>query len=278
MQKTATIRPVPYFRGPGEVAFGIQPVLTDGPTAEGAMHLGEWALYRDGSGVHHGATGVLIDDTTAYAALTASDADQRGVSTEISVDFHAPIPVDANQLICTATADHSSAGWGHSTGEVRADTGELIATVGQRMRFFPGGDSPQPQEPQPADAPSWLSSLDSHLELVEQSGARSEFILRTNPGMRNPMGMLHGGISLAFSELAARKAWECSEAFPGEPFRTASLRMSYLRPGVMDGNFRIVVDIINSSRSVVLAEVRIRNTDGSVATFGLATLHRVATM
>nr|WP_241228333.1 hotdog fold domain-containing protein [Corynebacterium hylobatis] len=90
--------------------------------------------------------------------------------------------------------------------------------------------------------------------------------------------MLHGGISLGFSELAARKAWEQSENFPGEPFRTASLRMSYLRPGVLDGDLRIVVDIIHSSRSVVLAEVCIRNADGSAATFGLATLHRVATM
>ena len=52
MQQTATTRPVPYFRGPGEVAFGIQPVLTEGHTAEGAMRLGEWALYEDGSGVH----------------------------------------------------------------------------------------------------------------------------------------------------------------------------------------------------------------------------------
>jgi uncharacterized protein (TIGR00369 family) len=278
MQKTATARPVPYLRGPAEAAFGLQPVLIDGNTAESAMHLGGWALHEDGSEVHPGATGVLIDDTTAYAALTSRGAEQWGVTSEISVDFHAPIPVDARRLTATATADHSTGGWGHSSGQLRGGNGELIATIGQRMRFFPGDDSPHRQAPVPPDAPSWLTSLDSHLELVGQQGTRSEFLFRADPGMRNPMGMLHGGISLGFSELAARKAWENSEAFPGEPFRTASLRISYLRPGVLGGDLRIIVDVIHSSRSVVLAEVGIRNTDGTAATFGLATLHRVATM
>lgn len=278
MQKTITARPVPYLRGPAETAFGVHPVMTDGHTATSAMHLGEWGLREDGTRMHQGSTGVLIDDTTAYAVLTARGAEQWSVTSEISVDFHTTIPLRTQLLSATATADHSTQGWGHSSGQLRGEGGELIATIGQRMRFFSGDDSPHRQAPVPADTPSWLNSLDSHLEFSSQQGTRCEFVLRTDPGMRNPMGMLHGGIGLCFSEMAANEAWERSQAFPGEPFHTASLRMSYLRPGVLDGDLRIVVDIIHSSRSVVLAEVRICNTDGSAATFGVATLHRVATM
>lgn len=278
MQKTVTARPVPYLRGHPETAFGIHPVMTDGYTATSAMHLGGWGLRADGTRMHQGATGVLIDDTTAYAALTTRGAGQWGVTSEISVDFHTTIPARAQLLSAAATADHSTQGWGHSSGQLRGEGGELIATIGQRMRFFPGDDSPHRQTPVPPEAPSWLTSLDSHLEFSDQQGTRSEFVLRTDPGMRNPMGMLHGGIGLCFSEVAANAAWERSSNFPGEPFRTASLRVSYLRPGVLDGDLRVVVDIIHSSRSVVLAEVHIRNVDGSAATFGLATLHRVATM
>lgn len=278
MPQPLPAHPVPYYRGPAEVAFGNEPITVTGNTAESAMQLGDWARTEDGSAIHPGAAGVLIDNATAYAALTARGAGQWAVTSEINVDFHDPIPAATKRLLSSATADHRTDGWGHSSGKLLSEDGQLIATLGQRMRYFPGDDSPHRQAHQPADTPSWLTSLDSRLELTAQEGPRTEFRLNFDPGMHNPLGTLHGGISLCFAELAARKGWEAAPNFPDEPFRTSSLRMSYLRPGVLDGHFRLTVDIIHVSRSVVLAEVWSRNAHDRAVTFGLATLHRVATM
>ena len=125
------------------------------------MQVGGWARSADGSAVHPGTAGVLIDVVTAYASLTA-------------------------RVLGAATADHAITGWGHSSGTLRDEDGTLLATLGQRMRSFPGDDSPHGVSP----------------------GARS--------GMRNALGSLHGGVSLCFAELAACTGWEASPNFPGE--------------------------------------------------------------
>lgn len=40
MEEHVPAHPVPFYRGPVEVAFGIQPVTVEGNTAEAAMRLG----------------------------------------------------------------------------------------------------------------------------------------------------------------------------------------------------------------------------------------------
>ena len=278
MSQPLPVSPVPYYSGAAEAAFGLEPAVVTGNTVTSAMQVGDWARSADGSAVHPGAAGVLIDVVTAYAALTARGADQWAVTSEITVDFHDPIPAGATRVLGAATADHATAGWGHSSGTLRDEDGTLLATLGQRVRYFPGDDSPHHQDPHPAQAPSWLNSLDERLELLSQDGPRTEFRLAHDPGMRNALGSLHGGVSLCFAELAARTGWEASLDFPGEPFRTSSLQVSYLRPGMLDDDFHLTVEIIHASRSMVIAEVRNRDAAGELLTFAVATLHRVATM
>jgi uncharacterized protein (TIGR00369 family) len=95
--------------------------------------------------------------------------------------------------------------------------------------------------------------------------------------MRNPIGTLHGGVALCASEVAAHKAWALSPKHPGEDFHTASIRISYLRPGDLEGDLTLKVTTLHASRSVVLADVQLRNPGGEVATRALCTLHRSAT-
>lgn len=277
MQQTLTTRPVPYYRGAPEVAFGMAPVTTVDHTAQASMSPGPWALHQDGGGLHQGCIGVLVDDVTAYAALTGRSEDQWGVSSAISVDFHSPIPAGTSRLTGTATLDHRSSGWAHSSGRVTTDTGELVATIGQRMRYLPGTSAVHEQPSVSADAPSWLDSLDSLLTSTSQHGNRTELHLEAVPGMRNPLGMVHGGVGLCVSELAARTAWAASPENPAEPFHTSAIRISYLRPGRLDQDLTLSVEILHASRSVVLTEVRMHNAGGQMATLAYSTLHRSAT-
>lgn len=277
MQQTLTARPVPYFRGAPEAAFGLAPVTTRGNTAQASMSPGPWLLNQRNGRLHQGCIGVLVDDVTAYAALTGRSEDQWGVSSAISVDFHSPIPAGTQRLAATATLDHRSSGWAHSSGFVTTDAGELVATIGQRMRYLSGSSAVHERPGEPAGPPSWLPSLDSLLMLTSQHGNRTELHLEALPGMGNPLGMVHGGVGLCVSELAARTAWSASPDHPGEPFHTAGLRITYLRPGRLDGDLTLTVAILHASRSVVLTEVRMLNANGQTATLAHSTLHRSTT-
>lgn len=277
VQRTQRALSVPYHRGGPQTAFGLAPTIVDGHTATSSMRLGPWARDTAWGGVHQGSVGVLIDDVTAYAALSARSEDQWGVSAGINVAFHSPVPESAERLDCSATVDHRSSGWGHASGRVTADTGELIATIGQRFRYVPGSPAAHESPSEAEHATSWLTSLDSLLEVAGQTDDGAELRVRPHRGMLNPLGIFHGGISLCLSELGVRRAWATSPHSPGEPFHTSSLHISYLRPGLPDGEPTLRVRFPHTSRSVVLAEVELRNATGEVATHAVSTLHRTAT-
>jgi uncharacterized protein (TIGR00369 family) len=277
VQQIIATRPVPYIHGAPEVAFGIESMSTRDNTAHGSMRPGPWAQRGEGGSLHQASIGVLVDCVSAHAVLSARAEDQWAVSSAINVDFHLPIPVGTERLDCTATLDHRSAGWGHSSGRVTTDAGELVATIGQRMRYFPGVPPGSTSPVEPAASTSWLPSLDSLLTVTSRGADRIELQVQAVPGMLNPLGMLHGGVGLGISELAARTAWALSPQHPAEPFHTSSIRISYLRPGLADGPLALGVDILHASRSVVLADVQLYNTDGQAATRALCTLHRTAT-
>jgi hypothetical protein len=63
---------------------------------------------------------------------------------------------------------------------------------------------------------------------------------------------------------------------PGESFHTSSVRISYLRPGRVDGDVTLSVNRLHASRSAVLADVQMYNPDGKTAT-SAHSLHRTAT-
>lgn len=130
-----------------------------------------------------------------------------GVSSEISIDFHSRIPDSTEQLSCSATLDHRSGGWGHSSGRVTTGNGELMATVRQRMRYFPAVPAVFNGPDEQSHAPSWLPSLDSLLTLTSQRSNMTDLELEALPGMLNSLGILHGGVGLCLSELAAPIAW-----------------------------------------------------------------------
>jgi len=277
VQQTLATRPVPYYRGAPEAAFGLTPVTTRANTAQASMSPGPWLLNQHNGRLHQGCIGVLVDDVTAYAALTGRSEDQWGVSSAISVDFHSSLPAGTERLAATATLDHRSAGWAHSSGRITTEAGELVATIGQRMRYLSGSSAVHERPGEPEGPPSWLPSLDSLLRLTSQRGNRTELHLEALPGMSNPLGMVHGGVGLCVSEVAARTAWSSFPDHSGEPFHTAAIRISYLRPGRLDGDLTLNVEILHASRSVVLAEVRMNNADGKTATLAHSTLHHSAT-
>lgn len=282
MQNSFEVHSVPFYRGTVEAAFAIGPVTTSGNYAESSMSIGGSSFQQDGSFIYSGATGPLIDDVSAYAVLTARSADQWAVTSEISVDFHSRIPANIGQLNCNASAVSVNKESGYSTGELRSPDGFLLATLGQRMRFIPGDESFHHGAWSTEDSYTWPHELDKWLQLqpsestANKRGSGSVFRFHSHSKMANPLGTLHGGIGLSVAEIAAHKAWNNASTSPEVPYSTASIRMSYFRPGILDDGFSISTNIVHASRSISTVEVRTQSPTGKLITFGIVTLHKMA--
>lgn len=279
MQNSFEAHTVPFYRGTVEAAFAINPVTTSGNYAESSMSIDGSSFQQDGSFIYSGAAGPLIDDVSAYAVLTARSADQWAVTSEISVDFHSRIPANIGQLNCQATAVSVNKESGYSTGELRSPNGFLFATLGQRMRFIPGDESFHHGPWSTEDSYTWPHELDEWLQLHPLAlppDNGSVFQFHAHSKMANPLKTLHGGIGLTVTEIAAYKAWENSKEYSGSLYSTTSIRMSYLRPGLIEGGFSIAVNIIHASRSIVTLKVRTYGSDGKLVTFGIVTLHKIS--
>lgn len=279
MQTSIKVHTVPFYRGSVEAAFAIEPVTTCGNDAESSMSITGSSFLQDSSFIYSGAAGPLIDDVSAYSVLTARGTDQWAVTSEISVDFHSRIPANIEQLECHATAVSVNKESGYSIGKLLSSDGFLLATLGQRMRFIPGDESFHHGLWSTENSYNWRYKLDEWLEPLQPSEPASDsgaiFQFHSHSKMANPLGTLHGGIGLAVSEIAAHKAWNNASTSPGAPYYTASIRMSYLRPGILDGGFTVSTSIVHASRSIVTIVVRTQGATGKVTTYGIVTLHRV---
>lgn len=68
----------------------------------------------------------------------------------------------------------------------------------------------------------------------------------------NPMGTLHGGVLASLADSAMGMAYATTLA-EGETFTTLELKINFLRP-VWDGRLRATGTVVNSGKSVGLAE------------------------
>lgn len=273
-----TALPVPLFRGAPEIGCGLNTLTTGQFATNGTMDLGSWAVNANTGEVHAGALGVFMDDITAYAVLAARQPDEWCVTSALSVTFHAPALSAPQQLKGYASLDHRSSGWGHSSGKVLSDEGELVATIDQHMRYFPGTEEfHDPSRAYPVES-GWLTSLDDFLTLDSVGPELGEFTLKDHPGLSNPLGALHGGLGLCFSEMAAQSMVQASDTLPDEPFVTSSVHVSYVRPAVFDGDLRTTSRVIHASRSIILMDVVIYSSTGKVGSHATVTLYRAATV
>ncbi|WP_425002925.1 PaaI family thioesterase [Mycolicibacterium sp. S3B2] len=110
------------------------------------------------------------------------------------------------------------------------------------------------------------------LDVGETGGAATVLLQGEDPALNNLVGVVHGGISSMGLELAASA--EVNRDAEGEPYRTASLRVNFLRPFHSGAQARYVADRLHRGRSTGVAEARAVGSDGRVAMLGRLTAYR----
>ena len=110
------------------------------------------------------------------------------------------------------------------------------------------------------------------VDVGESGGAATVLLQREDPALNNIIGIVHGGISSMGLELAASAA--VTRDVSGEAYRTASLRVNFLRPFHGGTAARYEATRLHRGRSSGVAEAQAVGSDGRVAMVGRLTAYR----
>lgn len=225
----------------GDVEFGV------GARTSASMRTG--SFMRDAAGeVRPGAVAPLVDAVLGYAIDAAVES--WTVSSEISIQFLAPVPDDGEELWCHAVGQRTGPILGFAHGEVRGLDGRSIARASQRGRLVEGDPPLSEPEPVPTDT-NLCSFVGGHV-----SG--DELIVPLEPRLSNPMGMLHGGVAAFASE------WLASTVLGRLP-HTVSLTIQYFR-AMMGNRARYQAFPRHSGRTLGTVDIEGYDGDGLLCT------------
>ncbi|MDA2894102.1 PaaI family thioesterase [Mycolicibacterium sp. BiH015] len=151
--------------------------------------------------------------------------------------------------------------------------GEVLATATVRSFYIvvPESLAPWTEEAGGSLPGTRLDELMA-VSVAETGGAAAVLVQRNDSVLNNLVGTVHGGVSSMGLELV------CSAALNTEPtaeaFRTASLRVNFLRPFHGGGRAHYRAKPIHSGRSSAVAEAEAVGGDGRIALLARVTAYR----
>jgi uncharacterized protein (TIGR00369 family) len=259
--------------GPERFFRVARPEVAGGVVAS-SMPAGPWLNGPSGRPLA-GALGVLVDNAAGYALLLGRPPGGWSVSAEITLDLLRPVPADGSVLVAEATARHTDPVGGFSAASVTDGSGRLLAVCTQHGRWLrstpaagngtpardgtstgsstPAGSAPTGSGVRPAaDLAGFLGGLPRAAE----GGALLE--LTVTPELTNPLGNLHGGITLCACDLVAQAPVEAAVG----PRRPASIHVAYARPMPLGTRVRFMAEVTHLGRAFGVVRVTALNASG----------------
>lgn len=252
---------VNYLPGGPEALFHVGAVHTAAGSATGPMATGPWILGPAGRPAL-GSLGVLLDVVLGAAAIANRPEGWWAVTTEILLEAGGPLPTDGSGLVAAGQLVHHDQVGALAQGTVSDEYGHLVAVASTRVRYTPG--LPTGANALPA---GFSPRIDQPiLEMLDARCSGAELTLATTVQNSNPMGVFHGGVALCLADVAGGLAVH-SET---HPLNTASLHITYVRPGPITGKARFVAVPAHRGRTLGAVHVECLRPDGKA--FALATM------
>ncbi|MFY9931801.1 MAG: hotdog fold thioesterase [Streptosporangiaceae bacterium] len=249
-----------------ERSFRVSRASTQASVAGTSMPAGPWLNGPDGTPVA-GALGVLVDNALGSALMLMSGRprDRWPVSAEISLDMCRPWPADATVLRAEARNVHSDTSGGVSSGAVRDEQGRLIALCRQHSRWAASMPTAAPAgqhhgERKVTAAASAAGPADLIAALIapiKASGGAASLELTVTGELVNPLGNLHGGITLCACDLLAQAALRTL----GGPSGTTSVHVAYTRPCPLGATVLFESSVAHCGRGLGVVQVTLANQD-----------------
>jgi uncharacterized protein (TIGR00369 family) len=231
-------------------------------------------LCNDRGSLRIGAVAYAVDIATGLTmGIAVVDRDLWVVTTDLDVHLTAPVTegplrVDADLVRAGATtavatftlhdegADRAVGG-GTATGRpfpFEFDRSLVEVPIGQ-LRRFDDGVAPSPRD-----------RLATHLGF--RAGEDGSVEVELEDWLRNPWGILHGGVTACLVDVAAEVA---ASAALGHPVRVTSELVRYLAPGKV-GPVRAVPSVLATDDGRALVEVRVVDEGSDGRLVAVATL------
>jgi uncharacterized protein (TIGR00369 family) len=163
---------------------------------------------------------------------------------------------------------------GGALGQCELSVGdEMIATATVRSFYItvPDDLAAWPQDPAGSLPGTGLDDLMA-VQVGETGGAAAVLVQRDDPVLNNSVGAVHGGVSSMGLELVGSAA--VNRGVADQPYRTASLRVNFVRPfhGGREAHYRATPAHVGRSSGV--AEVQAVGSDGRIALLARLTAYR----
>lgn len=151
--------------------------------------------------------------------------------------------------------------------------GEVIATATVRSFYItaPASLAPWPEGPGGSLPGTRLDELMA-VQVGETGGTATALVQRDDPVLNNSVGAVHGGVSSMGLELVGSAVLNKDPA--AQPYRTASLRVNFLRPFHGGGEAHYRAKPIHAGRSSGVAEAEAIGSDGRTAMLARLTAYR----
>lgn len=247
-------------RGRPELTFRVARPVAEGTAVSSSMSVGPWLNGPSGRPLA-GALGVLIDNVLGYAIMLRRPSGVWSVSAEISLDLCEPVPDGTRALLAEGRSDYSDATGGIASGSVTDGSGRLIALCRQHGRWIQMTPGTAPSGTRagsvsPATAPESLIAVLGTPAAAADGSAQLDLTVARD--LANPLGNLHGGITLCACDLVAQAAL----AAVAGPLRTTSIHVSYTRPVPAGTVVRFAARILHRGRAFAATQVTMTNESG----------------
>jgi uncharacterized protein (TIGR00369 family) len=260
--------------GGPERFFRVSRPTADGEVISSSLPAGPWLIGPSGRPLA-GALGVLIDNVAGYVLVLGRPPGGWSVSAEITLDLMRPLPSDGSVLTARGVVRHADEVGGFASASITDASGQLVAVCTQHGRWLKGapaaGDDVPPSTGIPARSsvgPPPGEDLAGYLggQLQTAEGG-ALFELTVTPELTNPLGNLHGGVTLCACDLVAQAAVGAARG----PARTASIHVAYPRPVPAGAKVRFAAQVVHLGRAFGVVRVTAHNDDNGKL-FAIATV------
>jgi uncharacterized protein (TIGR00369 family) len=258
--------------GGPERFFRVGRPTADGEVISSSLPAGPWLNGPAGRPLA-GALGVLIDNVAGYVLVLGRPPGGWSVSAEITLDLMRPLPSDGSVLTAQGIVRHADDVGGFASASITDASGRLVAVCTQHGRWLKGAPAVCDDVSAGTGASAGRADLPPGDDLAGYLGGQLQtaeggalFELTVTPELTNPLGNLHGGITLCACDLVAQAAVGAA----GGPPRTASVHVAYPRPVPVGAWVRFAAQVVHLGRAFGVVRVTAHNDSGKP--FAIATV------
>ena len=241
--------PLHVIHCPPDDLFCMGDAYREGEVVRASMPLDDRSEGADGR-TALGYLGVLVDNVLGYASMITTPG-RWSVTTQMTLDAFPALQGARDEVQALGQVIEANGFNGFASGRVHSADGALVATCTQHLRFLAGlpdlestgTESPTAEQLRRMRPDSLLCGD------AQDSGASVRF--RVGPELRNPLGNLHGGVSLYACDLAVARALRLA----GAPFAITSLQVSFLRPVAVGTWIDFRPTVVHQGRTLAVIDV-----------------------